>query len=149
MGNWKRRYGEGPGEGRSELLPGEGLSQKHVFRGIDLYKKGDHPQQLGDYDGLAYNPSTETIWAIECKEFEKIESAYDYMQLQSRWFGEKGKLLKFERRIEYLRDNLDEVAADLGFEHTGTLHIRPYLVSNKLFVNAIGQSSFQVVPYRS
>ena len=67
------------------------------------------------------------------------------MQLQSRWFGEKGKLLKFERRIEYLRDNLDEVAADLGFEHTGTLHIRPYLVSNKLFVNAIGQSSFQVV----
>ena len=145
MENWKRRYEKALEKDVQSCFLREGFSQKHVFRGIDLYKKGDHPQQLGDYDGLAYNPSTETIWAIECKEFEKIESAYDYMQLQSRWFGEKGKLLKFERRIEYLRDNLDEVAADLGFEHTGTLHIRPYLVSNKLFVNAIGQSSFQVV----
>lgn len=145
MENWKRRYEKALEKDVQNCFLREGFSQKHVFRGIDLCKKGDHPQQLGDYDGLAYDPSTETIWAIECKEFEKIESAYDYMQLQSRWFGEKGKLLKFERRIEYLRDNLDEVAADLGFEHTGTLHIRPYLVSNKLFVNAIGQSSFQVV----
>ena len=145
MENWKRRYEKALEKDVQSCFLREGFSQKHVFRGIDLCKKGDHPQQLGDYDGLAYDPSTETIWAIECKEFEKIESAYDYMQLQSRWFGGKGKLLKFERRIEYLRDNLDEVAADLGFEHTGTLHIRPYLVSNKLFVNAIGQSSFQVV----
>lgn len=145
MENWKRRYEKALEKDVQNCFLREGFSQKHVFRGIDLCKKGDHPQQLGDYDGLAYDPSTETIWAIECKEFEKIESAYDYMQLQSRWFGEKGKLLKFERRIEYLRDNLDEVAADLGFEHTGTLHIRPYLVSNKLFVNTIGQSSFQVV----
>ena len=85
------------------------------------------------------------MWVIECKEFEKIESAFDYMQLQQRWFGKDGKLLKYERRIKYLQEHLVEVAADLGFDHTGKLRIRPYLVSNKLFMNVLGQSHFQVI----
>lgn len=37
------------------------------------------------------------------------------------------------------------MAADLGFDHTGKLRIRPYLVSNKLFMNVLGQSNFQVI----
>lgn len=145
MENWKHRYEKALEKDVQDLFLSEGFLQRNVFRGIELCKKGNHPQQLGDYDGLAYCPATETVWAIECKEFEKIESAFDYMQLQHRWFGEDGKLLKYERRIQYLRDNLNKVAADLGFEHVGTLSLRPYLVSNKPFMNAIGQSNFQII----
>ena len=145
MENWKHRYEKALEKDVQDLFLSEGFLQRNVFRGIELCKKGKHPQQLGDYDGLAYCPATETVWAIECKEFEKIESAFDYMQLQHRWFGEDGKLLKYERRIQYLRDNLNKVAADLGFEHVGTLSLRPYLVSNKPFMNAIGQSNFQII----
>jgi hypothetical protein len=145
METWKHRYEKALEKDVQDCFLREGFSRKHVFRGLELCKKGNHPQWLGDYDGLAYSPITETIWVIECKEFEKIESAFDYMQLQRRWFGENGKLLKYERRIRYLQDNLENVAADLGFEHKGTLHVRPYLVSNKLFINTIGQSNFEVI----
>ena len=54
-------------------------------RGVNLCKKGDHPQYLGDYDGLAYDPATETVWVIECKEFEKTESAFDYIVSAGRF----------------------------------------------------------------
>lgn len=56
MENWKRRYEKALEKDVQNCFLREGFSQKHVFRGIDLYKKGDHPQQLGDYDGLAYDP---------------------------------------------------------------------------------------------
>lgn len=145
MENWKRRYEKALEKDVRKCFIRKGFKPEHVFRGLELHKKGSHPRNLGDYDGLAYDASSETIWVIECKEFEKIESAFDYMQLQHRWFGEKGKLLHFERRIKYLRDNLDAVALDLGFEHCEELKIQAYLVSNKIFTNVIGESSFQVI----
>lgn len=91
------------------------------------------------------NASSATIWVVECKEYEKVESAYDYMQLQQRWFGQDGKLLKFERRIKYMQDHLEEIANDLGLAHQDPLQLRPYLVSNKIFTNLIGDSNFQVI----
>ena len=145
MESWKHLYEKALESDVQDYFLKAGFLHKHVYRGVNLCKKGDHPQYLGDYDGLAYDPATETVWVIECKEFEKIESAFDYMQLQQRWFGKDGKLLKYERRIKYLQEHLVEVAADLGFDHTGKLRIRPYLVSNKLFMNVLGQSNFQVI----
>ena len=145
MESWKHLYEKALESDVQDCFLKAGFLRKHVYRGVELCKKGNHPQYLGDYDGLAYDPVTETVWVIECKEFEKKESAFDYMQLQQRWFGTEGKLLKYERRIKYLQEHLVEVAADLGFDHAGKLHIRPYLVSNKLFMNVLGQSNFQVI----
>lgn len=145
MESWKHLYEKALESDVQDYFLKAGFLHKHVYRGVNLCKKGDHPQYLGDYDGLAYDPAIETVWVIECKEFEKIESAFDYMQLQQRWFGKDGKLLKYERRIKNLQEHLVEVAADLGFDHTEKLRIRPYLVSNKLFMNALGQSNFQVI----
>lgn len=145
MENWKRHYEKTLEKDVANCFLSKGFKPEHVFRGLELRKKGDHPYHLGDYDGLAYDIHNETIWVVECKEFEKIESAYDYMQLQHRWFGEKGKLSKYERRIQYLQDNLNTVAQDLGFEHRGELKLKAYLVSNKIFANIIGESSFQVI----
>ena len=143
--DWKRRYEKTLETDVEDCFISNGFPRKDVYRGLELCKKGNHPQYLGDYDGLAYDTSNATIWVVECKEYEKVESAYDYMQLQQRWFGQDGKLLKFERRIKYMQDHLEEIANDLGLAHQDPLQLRPYLVSNKIFTNLIGNSNFQVI----
>lgn len=143
---WKAHYEKALEKDVHNCFLSHGFNAKYVFKGILLHKHGNHPRSLGDYDGLAYDAQTETIWCIECKEFEKIESAFDSFQLQERWFNnQKGKLQQFEKRILYLNDHLDQIANDLNFQHFGKLKVKPYLVCNKLFINMIGKSSFEVV----
>lgn len=145
ISQWKRHYEKSLESDTYQSFIDAGYSKGYVYKGIELKKRGRHPEFLGDYDVLAFNQETKTIWAIECKEFEKIESAYDYMQLQDRWFGKKGLLSKFERRINYLKSNAGQVANDLGFVYEGALEVRALLVCNKLFDNMLGTSSFEVV----
>lgn len=125
--DWKRRYEKTLETDVEDCFISNGFARKDVYRGLELCKKGNHPQYLGDYDGLAYDASSATIWVVECKEYEKVESAYDYMQLQQRWFGQDGKLLKFERRIKYMQDHLEEIANDLGLAHQDPFTTAPLL----------------------
>lgn len=145
ISQWKKHYEKQLEKDAQAVFLECGFQPRMVYRGIELRKKGSHPQHLGDYDVLAYDTHDETIWAIECKEFEKVESAYDYMQLQQRWFASKGKLSKFERRIAYLQEHCSKVADDLAFPHTGTPSVKAYLVCNKLFQNLLGESPFEVI----
>ena len=142
---WKRHYEKALEKDVRECFLSHGFNSQHVFKTLHLHKHGNHPQHLGDYDGLAFDEKDETIWCIECKEFEKVESAFDSFQLQQRWFGKNGKLRKFEKRVRYLNDHLIEIARDLGFRHSGALKVKPYLVSNKLFLNMIGESNFEII----
>lgn len=142
---WKEHYEKALEKDVRDCFLSHGFNKKCVFKSLYLHKRGSHPQNLGDYDGLAYDEQTETVWCIECKEFEKVESSYDSFQLQQRWFGEKGKLQQFEKRVQYLNDHIVQVASDLNFKHSGALKLKPYLVSNKLFMNMIGESNFEVI----
>lgn len=145
MKQWKQRYEKALESDVRDCFLNNGFDKSYVFKGLELKKHGGHPSHLGDYDVLAYDEGSETIWAIECKEFEKVDSTFDYMQLQQRWFGEEGVLEKFERRIRYLRERTDQVAADLSFPHGGSIKIRALLVSNKIFINMLNESNFDVV----
>jgi hypothetical protein len=142
---WKRIYEKALETDVRDCFVSHGFDRKAVLKSAKLHKHGDHPKYLGDYDCLAYDADSETIWCIECKEFEKVESGYDYYQLQQRWFGEGGKLQKFERRIKYLNDNIDQIADDLGFSHSGKMRVKAYVVSNKPFANMINKSNFEIV----
>lgn len=142
---WKEHYEKALEKDVRNCFILHGFDSKCVFRSLYLHKHGSHPQRLGDYDGLAYDEPNETIWCIECKEFEKVESAFDSFQLQQRWFGEKGDLLKFESRVQYLNDHIDQIADDLKFKHSNTIKVKSYLVCNKLFMNMIGESNFEVI----
>lgn len=145
MKQWKQRYEKALESDVRDCFLNNGFDKSYVFKGLELKKHGSHPSHLGDYDVLAYDEGSETIWAIECKEFEKVDSTFDYMQLQQRWFGKEGVLEKFERRIRYLREHTDRVAADLSFPHGGSIKIRALLVSNKIFINMLNESNFDVV----
>lgn len=145
ISHWKTHYEKILETDTAKAFADHGFPSEHIHKGLKLHKKGAHPKTLGDYDVLAYDQKNETIWVIECKEFEKVESSFDYMQLQQRWFGPKGKLEKFERRIAYIAQHTEEVASDLGFKHEGELNIKAYLVSNKIFMNMIGKSNFDII----
>lgn len=143
--NWKAHYEKILETDTAKVFLDHGFPSEHIHKGLYLHKRGSHTKTLGDYDVLAYDQSSETIWIIECKEFEKVESSFDYMQLQQRWFGPKGKLEKFEHRIAYIVEHTEEVAGDLGFEHEGKLDTKAYLVSNKIFLNMVGESDFEII----
>jgi hypothetical protein len=145
MEQWKRRYEKALESDARDCFLSNGFDKSYVFKNLELKKHGCHPSNLGDYDVLAYDEGNETIWVIECKEFEKVDSAFDYMQLQKRWFGEEGILGKFERRIRYLREHTDQIAKDLSFSHRGSIKIKALLVSNKIFINMLNKSNFGII----
>ena len=145
MQQWKRHYEKSLEKETYSCFIENGMNPNFVFKNLSLHKKGNHPQYLGDFDVLAYNEEASTLWIVECKEFEKVESSYDYMQLQVRWFGEKGKLKKFDRRIEYVNNHLSQIMQDLCLPYSEETQVNPILVCNKLFLNVLNESSFNVI----
>lgn len=145
MKEWKSLYEKAlEGDARDCFLS-HGFNPKHVYKSLKLHRHGNHPAKLGDYDVFAYDAARGVVWVIECKEYIKVDSAYDYMQQQQQWFGRGGDLEKFERRIEYVRENLMSVLVDLAIFPSEAPEIIPLLVCNKLFMNLLGESSFEVV----
>lgn len=142
---WKRHYEKQLEKDAHGCFVSVLGTTNYVFKNLHLDRKGNHPQYLGDYDVLAYVEKTNTLWIVECKQFEKVESSYDYMQLQKRWFGEKGKLQKFERRIKYIIEHSECVLRDLSLPCVENLQYKSVLVCNKLFVNMLNESSFDVI----
>ena len=72
---------------------------------MKLYKS--HPQWLGDYDVFAVDINNKSIWIVECKVIEKVATFYDMYRQQNRFFNEHKEDEKFQRRIDYLRENAD------------------------------------------
>ncbi|RHV99541.1 hypothetical protein DXA90_14645, partial [Clostridiaceae bacterium OF09-1] len=73
-----------------------------------------HPQWLGDYDVFAVDVKNKEIWIIECKVIEKVATFYDMYRQQNRFFNEHKEDEKFQRRIDYLRENVNQVIQQLG-----------------------------------
>ena len=147
---WKRNYEKALELDVAHACLDVGMLQSCVFSGLELHKHGKHPQELGDYDCLAYDARSNTLWAIECKELEKYEGAVDAMHFQRKLFGSKdrkGKLEKFERRIDYLQDNLCEVMKDLGIDYEGVPVIRPAVVSNKPFIDNSMRAKYEIMSF--
>lgn len=148
LAQWKRHYEKQLEKDTFSCFVAVLGTTNYVFKNLRLDRKGDHPQYLGDYDALAYVEKTNTLWIVECKQFEKVESSFDYMQLQERWFGEKGKLKKFERRIAYIIEHGESVLRDLDLPYMENVQYKSVLVCNKPFVNLLNESSFDLITLR-
>ena len=85
---------------------------KQNFELMKLNKS--HPQWLGDYDVFAVDINNKSIWIVECKVIEKVATFYDMYRQQNRFFNEHKEDEKFQRRIDYLRENADQVIQQLG-----------------------------------
>lgn len=118
---------------------------KHNFELKKLNK--EHPQWLGDYDVFAIDIKNRAIWIVECKVIEKVATFYDMYRQQNRFFNEHKEDEKFQRRIDYLCENVDKVIQELGCEEYTGYKVIPYMCMNKVLVSRYEEIGFPIVPY--
>ena len=96
----------------------QNVVEKEVYLHKRDKKKG-YPDNLGDYDVLAYIVSKNTILNIECKDILPAYSLKDSMRVRNKIFGSSernpGYLSHIETRDKYLRHNIQKVAATFNW----------------------------------
>lgn len=106
-----------------------------------------HPQWLGDYDVFAVDTKKKTICIVECKVIEKVATFYDMYRQQNRFFNEHKEDEKFQRRIDYLQENTNQVIQELGCSEYIGYKVMPYMCMNKVLVSRYKKVAFPIVSY--
>ena len=144
---WKKRYEDMMVQDIAEVFIEKGFNP--VLPEIELssrYPRDNFPDDLGDYDVIAVNQSKNEIWIIESKVLQKVGSIYeDQMQQKSFFFQHKDDE-KFQRRIDYINNNLSKVISVLGLETEGYTVIS-YMVTNKLLISRYKKLDFLIISY--
>ena len=82
-----------------------------------LDRAGKHPEDLGDYDVLAYCPKAHAVFSIECKNMLPVFCLKDAKRLREKIFGVPGKdeghFRQIEKRQQYLLDHWAAIAKAL------------------------------------
>jgi len=89
----------------------------YAERGI-THKRGGFPQEVGEYDVLAYLEKNNTIISIECKDLPLPFCAKDSLSVREMIFGKKGKEGHFRminKRNKYLKENLNDLCSRLNW----------------------------------
>jgi hypothetical protein len=111
---------------------------------------------LGDIDVLAWHPGTRTLLAVEAKDFEvartPAEMSHEVVKLFAGKQGkkpERSTVDKHQRRIEWLRANLDDVLAQFSFDANadGCTVAGVVVTSDPLVSPLIEESPIPVLPF--
>ena len=84
---------------------------------------------------------------MECKVIEKVATFYDMYRQQNRFFNEHKEDEKFQRRIDYLQENADQVIQQLGLTEYKGYKVIPYMCMNKVLVSRYKEIAFPIVSY--
>lgn len=147
LAQWKKRYEDEMVQDIASAFRETGFHP--VFSEFELasrYPKSDFPDNLGDYDVIAVNQAQKEIWLIESKVLQKVGSIYeDQMQQKSFFFQHKDDE-KFQRRIDYIRNNLSKVTSALKLDANDYVVV-PYMVTNKIFTSRYKELDFSIISY--
>jgi hypothetical protein len=105
---------------------------------------------LGDIDVFAFHGATSTIVAVEAKDFEiartPVEIANEVEKLFTGKNGKRSTVELHSRRIDWLRDNIVIVAADLGLPPNAHVKVLGAVVTSEpLLMPLVTESPFPVV----
>ena len=144
---WKKRYEDEMVQDIATLFRVN--SEYAVYPEVELFRRfpdDEYPEELGDYDVVAINISQKEIWLIESKVLQKVGSIYeDQMQQKSFFFQHKDDE-KFQRRIDYVKENTGKVLASFGVADDN-YSVIPYMVTNKLFESRYKDISFPIITF--
>lgn len=144
---WKKRYEDEMVQDIAAMFRAN--AEYAVYPEIELFKRfpcDEYPEELGDYDVIAINTSRKEIWLIESKVLQKVGSIYeDQMQQKSFFFQHKDDE-KFQRRIDYVKENTGKVLKSFGIADTN-YSVIPYMVTNKLFESRYKDISFPIITF--
>lgn len=144
---WKKRYEDEMVQDIAAIFRAN--SEYTVYTEVELFKRfpnDEYPDELGDYDVIAINTSQKEIWLIESKVLQKVGSIYeDQMQQKSFFFQHKDDE-KFQRRIDYVKENTGKVLKSFGITPTD-YSVVSYMVTNKLFESRYKEISFPIITF--
>lgn len=106
-----------------------------------------HPQELGDYDVFAIDEDNKVVWIIECKVIMLVSTFFDMYTQQKRFFYEQKEDEKFQKRIDYLEENLSTVVKQLGYVHFSDYILKPFMCINKVFIPRYKKVMYPIVSY--
>ena len=144
---WKKRYEDEMVQDIAQMFRERG--EYKVYPEIELFKRfpeEDYPEELGDYDIIAINVNKKEMWLIESKVIQKVGSIHEDQMQQKDFFIQKKYDEKFQRRIDYIKENTGKVLASLGITDND-YKIIPYMVTNKLFESRYKEISFPIVAF--
>lgn len=113
-----------------------------------LDRKGKHPIDLGDYDVIALNMTNKTLFIIECKVLQPVGSVFEHSMQQKGFFQQNKYDEKFQRRINYLKDNYRRFFGNIGYDLGDDEYtVKPFMVVNKVFDSYYKQICFPIVTF--
>lgn len=120
---------------------------KNVFKELNLHKRGKHPEELGDYDILVFDEKNNIIWNIESKVIQLVGSISRFAKQQNTFFESHENDKKFQKRIDYLTENIDEISKDLNITLTSNITINNIMVTNKVFASEFKEVKLTILAY--
>lgn len=112
----------------------------------DKFPKEEYPEELGDYDVFAIRHAQRQIWIVESKVLQRVGSIYEDQMQQRSFFYQHKEDEKFQRRIDFMKDNTAKVLRSFGIKEQGYTVV-PYMVTNKLFMSRYKHIDFPIITF--
>lgn len=144
---WKKRYEDQMVQDIAQLFHDAKFDL--VIPEADLvhrFPNDNYPEDLGDYDVIAINKTTNEMWIIESKVLQKVGSIYEDQMQQKNFFYQGKYDEKFQKRINYMQQNSSKVLASFGVD-IAEYKVVPYMVTNKLFASRYKKIAFPIVTF--
>ena len=146
INNWKKFYEQQIVQDLKNLFKDE---RYITYIDKELYKldtKGKHPRDLGDYDLIVIDNSLKEITLFEVKYMRLSQTMKDSMGDQNEYFlGKKAKGLKYKRRVEYFKENLETICQNIGLK--GEYTLKSYFLTNKIIKSNFVEFPFDVISF--
>lgn len=144
---WKKRYEDEMVQDIAQLFRDADFDLvEPEIELVNRFPHDDYPEDLGDYDILAISMERKEIWIVESKVLQKVGSIYED-QMQQKSFFYQGKYdEKFQKRIDYMTQNVSKVLDSLGVKKD-PFTVVPYMVTNKLFASRYKKIHFPIIAY--
>jgi hypothetical protein len=113
-------------------------------------RKGNHPpiNELGDYDVIALDRKSKTIYLIECKVLQPIRSIFEHSLEQKRFFNTEKFDEKFQKRINYFMGVFKSYFENLGYPlGDDEYKVVPLMVVNKVFDSYFKKVDFKIITF--
>lgn len=147
--NWKERYEQQFSTDIRDAFRDRNYS--FADADVEIHQRdrtGNHPVDLGDYDVLALDMTSKKIFVIECKVLQPVGSVFEHSMQQKGFFQQNKYDEKFQRRIDYLKNNCRTFFTSIGYElGDGEYEIKPFMVVNKVFASYYKSVAFPIVTF--
>lgn len=142
------------GEAFNQLVAEQLAKNRKLFVDKKLKRFGAQPlpRELGDFDVLAIDPRRKRLFPIECKDLSAARTAHDMAnEIRSLFHGhghKKSYVEKHERRVSWLKANLEGVLQSFGIDSSKKWKVEPLIVvSQELLTPYLHSSSMRVISY--